>query len=140
MTEWHELPRITIPAADHERLIHLAETARSTNPDIAEYLARELNRADIGEGSSDGARIRMGSRAEYRDEGTQQTRSIRVVYPFEADPGAGRISVLTPIGAALIGLSKGQSIDWSDRSGKPRRLTVLKVEEPGAVSLRYRDM
>lgn len=121
------LPRIAIGAADLERLANLAESARHTHPDIAEYLARELDRANIVEGETGPARIRMGSRVEYRDEDTGQVRSIQLVYPSESDPAHGRISVLTPIGAALIGLSEGQSIEWTARSGAPRMLTVLKV-------------
>jgi regulator of nucleoside diphosphate kinase len=50
------------------------------------------------------------------------------VLPPEADISAGRISVLTPIGAALIGLSPGQSIDWETRDGRVGRLTVESVE------------
>jgi regulator of nucleoside diphosphate kinase len=123
------LPKIAIAAADLERLTNLAEGAWHTHPDIAEYLSREIARANIVEGDFGPARIRMGSQVEYRDEDSGQVRSIRLVYPSEADPGRGRISVLTPIGAALIGLSKGQSIEWNARSGAPRTLTVLKVEE-----------
>jgi regulator of nucleoside diphosphate kinase len=54
---------------------------------------------------------------------------VTLVYPGEADIGQGRISVLTPVGAALIGLSKGQSIDWATRTGETRRLTVIEVHE-----------
>lgn len=53
-----------------------------------------------------------------------------LVYPGEADIAAGRVSVLTPIGTALIGLAEGQSIVWQTRTGVSKRLTVLKVEEP----------
>jgi regulator of nucleoside diphosphate kinase len=122
------LPKIAIGAAELERLVNLAEGARHTHPDVAEYLARELDRADIIDGETSFPRIGMGSQVEYRDEDTGQVRSIRLVYPSESDPGRGRISVLTPIGAALIGLSEGQSIEWTARSGAPRLLTVLKVE------------
>ena len=54
---------------------------------------------------------------------------MTLVYPGEADIEQGKISILTPIGAALIGLSKGQSIDWATRTGEIRRLTVLEVRE-----------
>jgi regulator of nucleoside diphosphate kinase len=132
MSNSRNLPKIAIGAADLERLSNLAEGARHTHPEIAEYLARELDRAHIVEAESGPARIRMGSQVEYRDEDTGQVRAIQLVYPSESDPGRGRISVLTPIGAALIGLSEGQSIEWTARSGTPRMLTVLKV---GALDL-----
>jgi regulator of nucleoside diphosphate kinase len=53
-----------------------------------------------------------------------------LVYPHEADVTAGKISVLTPIGAALIGLSVSQSIEWETNLGDRRSLTVLRVSPP----------
>jgi regulator of nucleoside diphosphate kinase len=55
-------------------------------------------------------------------------RRATLVYPDEADLDAGRISVMTPIGAALIGLSVSQSIEWQTLSGGWRSLTVLAVD------------
>jgi regulator of nucleoside diphosphate kinase len=55
---------------------------------------------------------------------------VTLVYPHEADLDAGRISVLTPVGAALIGLSVGQSIEWQSPTGGWRSLTVLRVHDP----------
>jgi regulator of nucleoside diphosphate kinase len=48
----------------------------------------------------------------------------------EADFAEGRVSVLTPLGAALIGLTIGQSITWSSRDGREHELTVLSVQQP----------
>jgi regulator of nucleoside diphosphate kinase len=62
------------------------------------------------------------------DDGRE--RRVELVFPGEADIGAGKISILTPIGTALIGLSEGQSIAWTARDGSERHLTVLKVEGP----------
>ena len=75
----------------------------------------------------------MGCRIEFRDNATGKVQTVTLVYPGEADIARGRISVLTPIGAALIGLSAGQSIDWETRSGSIKRLTVLDVREPETV-------
>ena len=55
---------------------------------------------------------------------------MTLVYPREADIADGKVSVLTPIGTALIGLAEGQSILWPTRTGASKRLTVLKVDEP----------
>jgi regulator of nucleoside diphosphate kinase len=57
-------------------------------------------------------------------------QTVALVYPNEADISKGRISVLTPIGTALIGLPVGKSIDWTTRAGDTKRLTVLQVREP----------
>ncbi|WP_407649143.1 GreA/GreB family elongation factor [Devosia algicola] len=50
-----------------------------------------------------------------------------MVYPVQADISRGRVSVLTPVGAALIGLRTGQSITWETRDGRNNVLTVLSV-------------
>ena len=57
---------------------------------------------------------------------------MTLVYPAEADIDAGRVSVGTPIGTALLGLAEGQSIDWTARDGRRQRLTVVAVERPDA--------
>jgi regulator of nucleoside diphosphate kinase len=54
-------------------------------------------------------------------------RTYQLVYPGEADISEGKVSVLTPIGAALIGLSEGQSIPWTARDGRELSLTVERV-------------
>ena len=56
-----------------------------------------------------------------------EPRTVRLVYPGEADIEKGFVSVLTPVGAALIGLTAGQAIDWTDRDGRTRRLHVIEV-------------
>jgi regulator of nucleoside diphosphate kinase len=56
---------------------------------------------------------------------------VTLVLPGGADIAEGKVSVLTPIGAALIGLSTGQSIDWTARDGRTHRLTVEHVEKLG---------
>jgi regulator of nucleoside diphosphate kinase len=70
----------------------------------------------------------MGSDVLYRDDLTREVRRVSLVFPGEADISQNKISVLTPVGTALIGLRAGQSITWPTRSGEMKRLTVLKVE------------
>ena len=53
--------------------------------------------------------------------------TVTLVYPRDADISRGRVSVLTPVGAALIGVSAGDSITWETRTGELRKLTVLKI-------------
>lgn len=71
--------------------------------------------------------VTMNSRLIYADESTGATREVELVYPNESDPMAGRISVLAPVGCALLGLSAGQSIDWNLPSGQVHRLRVERV-------------
>lgn len=71
--------------------------------------------------------VTMNSRIIYSDESTGTTREVELVYPDEAAPMAGRISVLAPVGCALLGLSVGQSIDWNFPNGEVHRLKVERV-------------
>lgn len=71
--------------------------------------------------------VTMHSRLIYSDESTGTTREVELVYPDEAVPMAGRISVLAPVGCALLGLSVGQSIDWNFPNGEVHRLKVERV-------------
>ncbi|HVG51187.1 MAG TPA: nucleoside diphosphate kinase regulator [Xanthobacteraceae bacterium] len=128
-----ELPPISLSHVDHERLGHLADVASDTYPQVADFLAREVARASILlPGQSAPGLVVMGSTVDYRDETTGQTRRVTLVYPHEADVTKGRISVLTPVGAALIGLTIGQSIEWQMPSGGWRSLTLLKVHDSAA--------
>jgi regulator of nucleoside diphosphate kinase len=57
-----------------------------------------------------------------------QTRTLKLVYPAEESLDEHRISVMTPVGAALVGLGVGQSISWTARDGRRHELTVEKVK------------
>lgn len=126
-------PRIKMTADDHERLSRLAASAMDRVPEVASFLSEELDRAQIVRGSDQSDFAQMGSRVEFRDNSTGKTQNVTLVYPGEADIEQGKVSVLTPIGAALIGLSKGQSISWETRSGSMKRLTVLAVKASESV-------
>jgi len=68
-----------------------------------------------------------GSEVEFRDEQTGKSQKVILVYPLDADIAHRRVSVLTPVGAALLGLSINQTISFRTRTGERRELTVLKV-------------
>lgn len=123
------LPPITITRGDWEKLVRIADASAGTFAQTAEFLAREVDRAQvIEEHQSRPGLVKMGTRVTFRDDVTDQVRTVTLVYPGEADVSQGKISVLTPIGAALIGLSVSQSIEWDTQSGGRRSLTVLSVE------------
>ncbi|QRM35959.1 nucleoside diphosphate kinase regulator [Microvirga sp. VF16] len=129
-------PRITLTANDHEKLSVLANAAAHTMPEIAAELADELDRAHVlPKGRQPVDTVCMGCEVDFRDDTTGRVQTVILVYPNEADISKGRISVLTPIGTALIGLSVGKSIDWTTRTGDSKRLTVLQVREPAAAEL-----
>ncbi len=123
-----DLPAITLSVSDFARLQNLAAGAMSSSPDLASFLQRELNRATIVPRDRTPSAVKMGSLVRFRDDFSGRIRQVRLVYPAEADPQSGKISVLTPVGAALIGLSAGQTMGWRDRKGRKKTLTVLDVK------------
>ena len=126
-----ELPPITLTNSDFDRLDRLAAAAAATFPRTADFLSREIARANVVPSAHAlPGLVTMGATVEFRDDITGQVRTVTLVYPDQADVANGRISVLTPIGAALIGLSTGQSIEWQAPAGDWRSLTVLHVRDP----------
>ncbi|WP_299812345.1 nucleoside diphosphate kinase regulator [uncultured Roseibium sp.] len=123
-------PGITVTRSDHERLWLLAEAHASRDEDLAEVLLGELERARVVEDARISANVvRMGSTLRFTSD-LGEDRRVTLVFPGEADIAEGKVSILTPIGVALIGLSEGQSIDWEDRGGRIHRLTVQSVGVP----------
>jgi len=72
----------------------------------------------------------MGSTVTYIDDVAGRTHKVTLVYPTEANSDEDRVSILSPVGAALIGMSAAQCIHWRDPQGRTRILTVIDVR-PG---------
>ncbi len=121
------VPQIIVSTTDYERLTDLANASLQRLPAVAQELLDEMDRAKVVEPSALPAGVvRMGSTVTFKsDDG--HTRTLKLVYPAEESLDEHRISVMTPVGAALIGLGEGQSISWTARDGKDHRLTVTKV-------------
>ena len=124
------LPRILISKVDEKRLTAIATAASQRVPEASAALLGELERAEVlPETAMFADVVRISSIIEFEvDDG--RCLKVQLVLPENADINAGRISVLTPVGAALIGLSPGQSMEWSGNDGKERLLTVLAVSRP----------
>lgn len=98
-------------------------------------LRAELERAIVVPSDSMQAGVvTMGSRVRYAEVETGNSREVQIVFPEEADPSQGKVSVFAPVGAALIGLTVGQEIDWDFPGGNSRRLTVVEVIQPAAAA------
>lgn len=122
-------PQIVINADDLSHIEGLAEGAFGRNPALADRLLEELGRARIVEADEMPQDvIGIGSRVTYRDEATKQTRRVTLVYPENADITRDMISVMTPIGVALLGLAEGAAFHWDTRDDERRMLTVIRVE------------
>jgi regulator of nucleoside diphosphate kinase len=127
-TENRVTPSITLSTEDFERLSALANAARTKMPNIAADLAEEIARAHVlAKGRRPEHIVSMNSDVEFRDDTTGKIQWVKLVYPEAADISQRRISVLTPVGTALIGLQTGHSITWEAPTGELRHLTVLTV-------------
>ena len=103
------------------------------NPALADRLLDEISRAKImTPAKMPGTVVAIGSTVTYRDETTGHEKSVTLVFPENADIERGRVSVMTPIGVALLGLSEGAAFYWDTRDNQRRMLTVIRVIQ-GAV-------
>ncbi|HSK01385.1 MAG TPA: nucleoside diphosphate kinase regulator [Kofleriaceae bacterium] len=93
----------------------------------AEQLDSELQRATVVDSRAvPPTVVTMHSEVVYEDRATGERRTVAVVFPHEADAGRGKVSVLAPIGSALIGLSVGQEIEWRVPGGR-KRVRVVEI-------------
>src|SRR3546814_20511413 len=124
------MPKIVVSEADQQKLIDLATAAAQKVPEVAEELLAEMDRAEVLPSNAVPANVvRMGTTLTYcADE--SQTRRVTLVFPVDADISKGRISILTPVGAALIGLSGPQALRWPARDGSGHTLPILPVRPP----------
>jgi regulator of nucleoside diphosphate kinase len=117
-------PPIDMIDSEAEQLSGLALSVARRFPAVSALLLRETERARLHSAAAISPdTVTMGSTVEFVDDSNGTRRTVTLVYPAEADIAQGRISILTPVGAALIGLRTGQSILWPDRY-----LTVLGVQ------------
>jgi len=130
---------IALTQFDFDRLEKLACRLRTRDhqPMLADALEEELARADIVDPRQMPADVvTMNSEAVVRDLGTDEVEKIRVVFPGAAAPGKGAISVLAPLGLALLGTRTGDEVSW-DVPGGTRRLRVENVTYQPEASGRF---
>ena len=124
-------PPIHMLDRESDLLGDLALQMEQRHPVVSAMLLAEIERAEIhSQASLPSDAVTIGSEVEFFDLAHERTHHVQIVMPAEADIAAGRISVLTPIGAGLIGLSEGQSIDWPDLEGRERRIRIVSVRQP----------
>ena len=130
-------PPITITRLDLQRLERLLDSQEAGGPDSA-ALERELARAQVvGHDEVPPGVVTMNSRVHCREESSGKDYHLTLVYPQDAGTD-GRVSVLAPVGSALLGLSVGQHIDWPGPGGKLIKLTLLAVEYQPEAAGEYR--
>ncbi|MGH8541118.1 MAG: nucleoside diphosphate kinase regulator [Stenotrophobium sp.] len=121
-------PVITLSSRDFDRLDQLLSAIKGPQQPNVTALQAELARAKVVEPEQIPAGVvTMNSRARLLDESTGKIHELTLVYPKDADGAAGKVSILAPVGSALLGLAVGQPIDWPMPGGKLSRLKVLEV-------------
>lgn len=121
-------PSIIVSSNDLERLEGLLTLPAFRSRSDLDGLRAELERADVREPQDMPADvITMNSRARFREEGTGREYELTLAYPKDANAEAQRVSIFSPAGSALLGLSAGQSIDWITPDGKALHIKVLEV-------------
>lgn len=121
-------PAIHMIDSEAETLADLAVTAEDRHPELSALLLEEIERATLHKPRRIPRDVvTMGSVVAFTDEASDTTRTVQLVYPGDADIDAGRVSILTLVGAGLIGLREGDSIFWPGRDGHRRMLTITAV-------------
>ena len=120
---------IVVTERDKDRLFQVVDFFLAQRYDIlVDFLRHELARATVVASEQVPRHVAtMNSRVRYRDSETGDVLTASLVYPGEEDSLLGRVSVLSSTGAALLGLSEGQTIQWTSIGGCRRNLTLLSV-------------
>lgn len=121
-----QISSIVISKSDYSRISELLMKLNQINSSLAE----EIERAQVvGDEELPADVVRVGSIVRFKDVETQQISTLTLVYPEESSSQENRVSILAPVGSALIGLRPGQVIEWPIPRGV-KRIQVLAVEAP----------
>ena len=123
-------PPISISSLDLERLERLLDSpaASTTERTQLDRLLRELERAEVLEPQQVPATlVTMNSTVRCREQASGREYQLTLVYPHDLDGHSDKVSVLAPLGSALLGLSVGQAIDWPAPGGQQLRIEVLEL-------------
>ncbi|HXE76798.1 MAG TPA: nucleoside diphosphate kinase regulator [Rhodanobacter sp.] len=120
-------PPITLSRVDLDRIEALLERAPAAEVANLAALRAELDRAEVVEPKDMPPQIvTMNSTVTFTDEDDGEKLTLTLVYPSAAG-AAGTVSIMAPVGSALLGLAQGQKIDWPTPHGKVRHLRVLEI-------------
>lgn len=121
-------PPIVVSRLDLERIEALLERMPLAQQSQYDALRAELDRADVVEPSQVPANVvTMNSVVTFEDENSSDELTVSLVYPSGA-AAPGTVSILAPVGSALLGMAVGQHIEWPMPDGRTRRLCVLEIE------------
>jgi regulator of nucleoside diphosphate kinase len=120
-------PKVIISSLDAARLESLIESLSNTFPG-REALEAELARAEIVEPKDMPATVvTMNSTVRFEVESSHEEFCLTLVYPKDVDGSGDKISVIAPVGSALLGLSQGDEIEWPKPGGGLLRVRIKEV-------------
>lgn len=122
-------PEITVSSLDVYRLYKIVEALPANGFPGKEELVSELVRARlVAPADIPPTVVTMNSTVRYRIEAPEnQEFEQTLVYPDDDDASGNRISILTPVGSALLGLSRGDEIEWPKADGSLMKIKVLEI-------------
>ena len=121
-------PTIIINELDAERIDRLLEKPEFASLPVADALNEELDRAQMCTPESMPKDVvTMNSQVTLRDLSTGETSTRTLVYPANMTDSSTQLSVLAPVGAALLGLRTGDTIHWELPGGTAAHLEVLEL-------------
>lgn len=121
-------PKIIISEMDAERLNRLLNALPTHAFPGAAELEAELDRADVVDSKAVPATVvTMNSKVRFRVSSSSDEFCLTLVYPKDVDASGGTISVLAPVGSALLGLSQGDVIEWPRPGGGVLNVRIEEV-------------
>jgi regulator of nucleoside diphosphate kinase len=123
-------PAIVLTRSDRNRLSDLIAASGAPSAST-EFLRQEIERAEIVAKEVVSSLVTIGTHVQFIDHKSHKISEGRLTFPDDVQANHA-ISILSPLGSALLGLGPGQSIDWIDEVGQDHRLTVVAVLPPGA--------
>lgn len=133
-------PELIISSLDADRLYDLMESLPAGSFADQKELEAELGRATIVEPKDmPSTVVTMNSTVNFIVESTQEEFTKTLVYPKNADASGDKISILAPVGSALLGLSQGDDIEWPKPSGGLIKVKIKAITyQPERAGLLYR--
>ncbi|WP_310598633.1 nucleoside diphosphate kinase regulator [Desulfobulbus sp.] len=121
-------PNIIISTLDAERLGTLLEALPANSFPCRDELEEELDRAEIRDPKDMPPNVvTMNSTVRFRIAPSQEEFCLKLVYPQHMDDKGGAVSILAPVGSALLGLSQGDEIEWPKPGGGVLRVRIEEV-------------
>ncbi len=121
-------PQITLSEQDAERLERLLESLPDSAFPGKAQLEAELSRADILDPHQMPPNVvTMNSKVRFKVQSSAEEFTLTLVYPKDVDGSGGTISILAPVGSALLGLAEGDEIEWPKPGGGTLQVRIEEI-------------